>query len=130
MAFTDLEEHLAEVFGDCRSIDGFQPDLWIRQRYRRTKTPAQKARDIACWARIRSMRRAEQQSRALGAGERPWRCQRPGCCNLLPVSTHGGPPPFYCRRTCRMTKYDREARRTPEAKARKNERRRVKSRAV
>lgn len=101
MAFTDLEEHLLEAFGEDSQRLAYDSSIsWRRfTPGPRAATPSRRAAWKAKDQRQSTQRLGVQLVAAL-SGLTPARCQLEGCCNLLlPVRPHGGEPQYYCRRT-------------------------------
>lgn len=106
MAWEDLEQDIAEEFGDQRTEvhAGF---LFHSSTDREKRSAVGYAR----WKMARRVRRrikrrrewAERHLLTLATGSRPSRCQRPGCHNLL--SPKRGPIRRTCSAVCRTTLY-------------------------
>jgi hypothetical protein len=85
MAFTDLDEHLAEAFGEqvAEHFDGFgildkRPN---KERYNPGVYEAKEARK----AERKHAETVEHHLAALASGAIPGTCEGPECCNLMPI---------------------------------------------
>lgn len=97
MAFTDLEEHLAEVFGE-RIAEHFPSRIGITDRARRS--PEGYACQNAAKCAKRKAKREAKRLAELMDGTRPSRCDGPGCFNLLNPKPRNGIPFLYCGIAC------------------------------
>lgn len=114
MAFTDLDEHLAEAFGErvAEHFAGFglldkRPN---KERYSPGVYEAKEARKAERKHASRALRHLED----LATGRVPSTCLGPTCCNLMPIALpEKGPAPTVCSTAC-MSRLRRWRRRHEE----------------
>lgn len=107
MAFTDLDEHLAEAFGsyvaDWR--DGFSIVDRRPDKEQRTPEGAERHRLMGL-ARKHEAAKARHLA-AMEAGVHPSTCCAHGCHHLLPMEPTVGGPAMYCRDACKSREWRR-----------------------
>lgn len=101
MAWENLCEDIEEEFSDNRRLgwvdSGFS---FIRRKGRPPRCP-----DVTRTKRERAdtrrcLRARARQISRLASGDRPSRCAKPGCCNLLPIIPRGGGHQRFCSSGC------------------------------
>ena len=99
MAFTDLAEHLEEVFSERGAEAGELPartGLTDRERRSSVGYAAKNARKCAKRAAAQEAKRRAE----LLDGTRPARCDGPDCCNLLNPKPRNGIRFLFCGTDC------------------------------
>lgn len=104
MSFTDLDEHLAEAFGDAERVEfaHARPQTQRKGSRRAFISRHEKHRR----EHMRRMKRAAEQFLLEARdGTRPTRCKRVGCCNVIHIVR--GPVQLFCGRACKAAHQER-----------------------
>lgn len=99
MAFTDLDEHVAEVFGDARAEDQHTTSVQSPRGSRGFRSKQEKRR-LEHQRRIR--RAMERFLQRMMSGEIPSTCRGPYCMSLL--APQRGVPKGFCSDDCKKVK--------------------------
>ena len=127
MPFTDLDEHLAEAFGEqVAEVPALPARAKSPESYRRAES---KAKSNQRRKRALAAKRTARWLAELLDGTRPSRCDGPGCCNLLaPWPKRGAGITFFCGEDCSSARgYRRRAAARREIPAPESRRRHTKT---